>query len=313
MKATIQHPWDLQLELQIPSGCVRTDTVRCCWGMKDNWVVAFGGNIFAFLHSPAHLSRILHLKFFQVGIVLGDSFRNCEFLRTPISHVFWQNWIALGTSTFQSHFIQIQLQESYLFLPIRGCGIVRHTPLRRAGAPCTSRFPCSPTGWRHDGSCHSHHQRWRHRPSLCVMVNSPSPIRVYQHPTSDMSYQPNLIPPITTVEAALSYKSRLEALAPLVTFLVSLYLHPSITPSTIKAAKVAGITGVKSYPAGVTTNSAARVVDYESFYPVFAAMEAEDLLLNLHGESPPGEDITVLNAEERFLPTLLDLHRRFPK
>jgi dihydroorotase len=128
-----------------------------------------------------------------------------------------------------------------------------------------------------------------------------------------MSYQPNLIPPITTVEAALSYKSRLEALAPLVTFLVSLYLHPSITPSTIKAAKAAGITGVKSYPAGVTTNSAARVVDYEPFYPVFAAMEAEDLLLNLHGESPPGEDITVLNAEERFLPTLLDLHRRFPK
>jgi dihydroorotase len=42
-------------------------------------------------------------------------------------------------------------------------------------------------------------------------------------------------------------------------------------------------------------------------------MEEEDLVLNLHGESPPGKDITVLNAEEAFLPTLLDLHRRFPR
>jgi dihydroorotase len=115
------------------------------------------------------------------------------------------------------------------------------------------------------------------------------------------------------VEAALSYRSRLEALAPKVNFLMSLYLHPSITPSTIREAKAAGITGVKSYPAGVTTNSASGVVDYESFYPVFAAMESEDMLLNLHGESPPGDDVTVLNAEERFLPTLLELHTRFPK
>lgn len=94
---------------------------------------------------------------------------------------------------------------------------------------------------------------------------------------------------------------------------MSLYLHPSITPDIIKSAKAAGITGVKSYPAGVTTNSASGVVDYESFYPVFAAMEVEDMILNLHGESPPDEDITVLNAEERFLPTLRDLHTRFPK
>jgi dihydroorotase len=42
-------------------------------------------------------------------------------------------------------------------------------------------------------------------------------------------------------------------------------------------------------------------------------MEEEDLVLNLHGEAPPAEDITVLNAEAAFLPTLLDLHRRFPR
>jgi dihydroorotase len=94
---------------------------------------------------------------------------------------------------------------------------------------------------------------------------------------------------------------------------MSLYLHPSINPSTIREAKAAGITGVKSYPAGVTTNSASGVVDYESFHPVFAAMEEEDMILNLHGESSPTKDVTVLNAEERFLPTLSDLHHRYPR
>lgn len=130
----------------------------------------------------------------------------------------------------------------------------------------------------------------------------------------DMVYvMPNLVPPITTVQQALSYQKRLEALAPDVTFLMSLYLHPSITPQVVRDATAAGIRGIKSYPAGVTTNSASGVVDYEQFYPVFAAMEEYDLILNLHGEAPPGEDITILNAEQAFLPTLLDLHRRFPK
>ncbi|KKY25072.1 putative homodimeric type [Phaeomoniella chlamydospora] len=93
---------------------------------------------------------------------------------------------------------------------------------------------------------------------------------------------------------------------------MSLYLHPSITPEVIVEAKEAGIRGVKSYPAGVTTNSAAGVVDYVQFYPVFSEMEKQGLVLNLHGECPPADDISVMNAEERFLPTLLDLHRRFP-
>jgi dihydroorotase len=96
---------------------------------------------------------------------------------------------------------------------------------------------------------------------------------------------------------------------------MSLYLHPNITPDTIKEAKKAGITGVKSYPHGVTTHSDHGVVSYEQFYPVFEEMEHQNMVLNLHGEKPPsaGSDVTVLNAEEAFLPTLLDLHKRFPK
>jgi len=126
---------------------------------------------------------------------------------------------------------------------------------------------------------------------------------------------PNLVPPLTTVSAVTAYRARLQALAPDVTFLMSLYLHPSITAATIAEAKRAGVYGVKSYPAGVTTNSAAGVVDYDAFSPVFAAMQEHDLVLNLHGELPGshGEDITVLNAEEAFLPTLHKLHARYPR
>ena len=96
---------------------------------------------------------------------------------------------------------------------------------------------------------------------------------------------------------------------------MSLYLHPSITRETIKEAKQAGISGVKSYPAGVTTNSSSGVVSYEQFYPVFEELEQQDLVLNLHGEVPSSatNEVTVLSAEEAFLPTLLDLHRRFPR
>jgi dihydroorotase len=62
--------------------------------------------------------------------------------------------------------------------------------------------------------------------------------------------KPNLVPPITTVAHALEYKKKLEALEPKVNYLMSLYLHPDIKPETIIEAKKAGITGVKSYPAG---------------------------------------------------------------
>jgi dihydroorotase len=67
--------------------------------------------------------------------------------------------------------------------------------------------------------------------------------------------QPNLVPPITTVQQCLEYRDRLRAIDSNVDYLMSLYLHESITPEVIREAKKAGITGVKSYPAGVTTVS----------------------------------------------------------
>lgn len=125
---------------------------------------------------------------------------------------------------------------------------------------------------------------------------------------------PNLLPPITSVSSALAYHQKLTSLSPTTTFLMSLYLSPSITPSVIAEATATGIIqGVKSYPKGLTTNSDAGVVSYEAYYPVFSAMEEHGLVLNLHGESPSSPTTTILNAEETFLPTLVDLHHRFPK
>lgn len=98
---------------------------------------------------------------------------------------------------------------------------------------------------------------------------------------------------------------------------MTLYLHPSITPDTIKEAAQAKIYGVKAYPAGVTTNSQAGVLDWEQYYPIFQAMSDSGLTLNLHGEVPrpsstDGEEVTVMTAESLFLPTLLKIHKDFP-
>ncbi|KAI9838873.1 MAG: hypothetical protein M1819_004080 [Sarea resinae] len=136
---------------------------------------------------------------------------------------------------------------------------------------------------------------------------------------------PNLQPPITRVADALAYHEKLTRLAPGVTFLMSLFLHPGLNAEVIaEAARTHLIRGVKLYPAGVTTNSQGGVLDIEQYYPVFSAMEEHGLILNLHGEmqsSPPAAfakadglpAVTVLNAEPMFLPQLHKLHAAFPK
>ncbi len=126
---------------------------------------------------------------------------------------------------------------------------------------------------------------------------------------------PNTTPPIATAGDARRYRSELQALAPNVELLMTLYLLPELTPQSISAAAEAGVFGVKCYPRGVTTNSDSGVEDLGAYDEVFAAMEAEGLALLIHGEVPSNadKDICVLNAEECFLPELEKLHARFPK
>jgi dihydroorotase len=112
---------------------------------------------------------------------------------------------------------------------------------------------------------------------------------------------------------------------------MTLYLSPSLTPAEIQQAAKQGISGVKSYPRGVTTGSDQGVESYERYYDVFEEMERQDLVLNLHGEVPSNpkdvrpllsrsfesskrkQGTTVLNAEPRFLSHLISLHSRFPR
>ncbi|WVQ95694.1 dihydroorotase, homodimeric type [Kwoniella sp. CBS 9459] len=126
---------------------------------------------------------------------------------------------------------------------------------------------------------------------------------------------PNLVPPLTSTEAVLSYKAELERIDPSVQWLVTLYLHPDVTPAEIRKAAKAGISGVKSYPRGVTTHSDSGIEDYGVYYPVFTAMMEEGMVLNLHGEVPSDADknISILNAEVHFLSHLKKLATDFPK
>ncbi|CUM66306.1 uncharacterized protein PRCAT00003968001 [Priceomyces carsonii] len=130
---------------------------------------------------------------------------------------------------------------------------------------------------------------------------------------------PNLVPPITTLDRVIEYRSQLQKLAPKTTFLMSFYLCKELTPELVeKAAQQGAIKGIKCYPAGVTTNSSAGVDpnDFTDFYPIFETMQKNNLILNLHGEKPStqdsAEDIHILNAEPKFLPALEKLHKDFP-
>ena len=116
--------------------------------------------------------------------------------------------------------------------------------------------------------------------------------------------QPNLKPPITTTDQALAYKEQLSKIDPDVEYLMTLYLSPDLTPGEIKKAKKAGITGVKSYPRGVTTNSDGGIESYEMYYPVFEAMQEVDMVLNLHGEVPSNpESVRILSVSIRSVMT----------
>ena len=63
----------------------------------------------------------------------------------------------------------------------------------------------------------------------------------------------------------------------------------------------------------MTTNSDSGVTSFDDFDPVFAAMERNDMVLNLHGEVPGVVADETMTLEEAFLPTLATLHKKFPK
>ncbi|BCT66733.1 dihydroorotase [Nitrosospira sp. NRS527] len=128
---------------------------------------------------------------------------------------------------------------------------------------------------------------------------------------------PNLKPPVITVEMALAYRGHiLAALPPGMRFepLMTLYLTDNTASSEIFEGRRNGtIHGVKYYPAGATTNSAAGVTDIARCYGTLAAMEEAGMPLLVHGEVTDLA-VDVFDREKSFLDrVLMPLTQRFPQ
>ena len=127
---------------------------------------------------------------------------------------------------------------------------------------------------------------------------------------------PNLVPPATCTDTALSYRERIMAAGPKGVFepLMVLYLTDKTTPEEIKKAKATGkIVAAKLYPAGATTNSDSGVTSVKNIYPVLKAMQEVGMLLLVHGEVTDSS-IDIFDREKVFLDTILgDVVNDFPE
>ena len=127
---------------------------------------------------------------------------------------------------------------------------------------------------------------------------------------------PNLLPPVTTTDAAVAYRDRILAAAPSSAMfdpLMTLYLTDDTGADEIRRAAASGkVLGAKLYPAGATTNSAHGVTDIERCAPALGAMQECGLALMVHGEVT-GKEIDVFDRERVFIErTLAPLVDRFP-
>jgi dihydroorotase len=117
---------------------------------------------------------------------------------------------------------------------------------------------------------------------------------------------PNLVPPITTVEAARDYRKRiLEVTQPGFTPLMTCYLTDHTNPDEIACGFDDGVwIAAKLYPAGATTNSASGVTDIRNIYPVLERMERIGMVLCVHGEVTD-PDVDVFDREKVFIARIL--------
>ena len=127
---------------------------------------------------------------------------------------------------------------------------------------------------------------------------------------------PNLLPPVCTVKDAEAYRGRImKALPPGAKFepLMTCYMTHDTSPDEVEAGFKSGVfTGVKIYPANVTTNSAAGVSDYRKIHRVLERMEKIGMRLLIHGEVIDPE-VDVFDREAVFIERELEpLTRKLP-
>ena len=126
---------------------------------------------------------------------------------------------------------------------------------------------------------------------------------------------PNLVPAVTTPEAAAAYRDRItEAAGPGFTPLMTCYLTDETRPDEIARGFEEGIwVAAKLYPAGATTNSASGVTNIRNIYPTLEEMQKIGMVLCIHGEvTDPHVD--VFDREAVFIDRILArLVEEFPQ
>ena len=126
---------------------------------------------------------------------------------------------------------------------------------------------------------------------------------------------PNLVPPVTTTDAAREYYNRIKLAAggnfePLMT----LYLTDNTKAEEIAlAAKSGFVKAVKLYPSGATTNSDFGVSDVSKPEVALAAMEEHGVPLLVHGEVTD-KAVDIFDREAVFIErVMIPLLMKFPK
>ncbi|MDP6193965.1 MAG: dihydroorotase [Prochlorococcus sp.] len=128
---------------------------------------------------------------------------------------------------------------------------------------------------------------------------------------------PNLRPPITSVEAAEAYRSRiLEAIPEGLAFtpLMTAFLTDALAAKELERGHRQGVfTAAKLYPAHATTNSAAGVTDLSLIDSLLETMERIGMPLLVHGEVADA-DVDIFDREAVFIERHLQpLLKRFPQ
>ena len=119
---------------------------------------------------------------------------------------------------------------------------------------------------------------------------------------------PNLTPPVTSVEAAIAYRDRINAAVDAklnFTPLMVGYLTDDMNPDVIRRGKDEEVfTAFKLYPANATTNSAAGVTDIKNIYGVLEMMSEVGMPLLVHGEVTHS-DVDIFDREAVFIDDVL--------
>jgi dihydroorotase len=122
---------------------------------------------------------------------------------------------------------------------------------------------------------------------------------------------PNLVPPVTSVDAAAAYRDRIIAAAGGgFTPLMTCYLTDRTDPDEIARGFEEGVwIAAKLYPAGATTNSASGVTDIRNIMPALERMQRIGMVLCVHGEVTDPQ-IDVFDREAVFIERVLEPLRR---